>query len=165
MLVNFKRDFFAADGTLYSKGTREFNGPVEDKNGNSLLPSTAQIVDENGHLPVQANTPKAGHGAKPLEEQVLDLIPGAGETHQIQQADGGGAAPVLTAEERHDKETAAEKQRSEEREAAKKGDDAEAKELAKDVKTGVANAEKAAEQVKEMTDPLSPFNSPTKPKK
>lgn len=121
MLVKFKRDFFGADGVLYPKGTREYNGDLEK------LPSDAVVVSESGSLPVHSNTPKAGFGAKPLEEQVLDLIPGAGETHQIEPAGGNAAG-----------------------EPDKKAEAVEKKE----VEAGVKAAEAAAERVKEASDPV-----------
>lgn len=120
MLVKFKRDFFGPDGVLYSKGTQEYNGEVDK------LPSDALVVSESGTLPVHSNTPKAGFGAKPLEEQVLDLIPGAGETHLIDSAGGNTSNET-------DNKSAAEK---------------------KEVEAGVKAAEAAAKQVEKVSDPI-----------
>lgn len=121
MLVSIKRDWFGPGGKIYTKGTIEYNGP-EDQ-----LPSDAVVVSEDGSFPVRENTPKAGFGAKPLEEQVLDLIPGAGVTHTISSA---GAATATKATEKEDAE------------------------LKKGVAAGIAEAEKAAEAVKQVSDPV-----------
>jgi hypothetical protein len=154
MLVNFKRDFFSASGAYYEAGTREYNGPVEDKAGNSLLPSDAVIVSEDGSLPFQPNSPipKPGFGAKPLEEQVLDMIPGAGDDHQIHAADPGSAPTPLTQEQKEEKEKAAgEAAVVEKTDEQKAADD----ELAKSVEDSLPAAEAAAEEVKKIVDPIS----------
>lgn len=147
MLVNFKRDFFGPGGVLYTKGTREYNA---DEN---LLPRDAVVVSKQGHLPVQENTPKAGHGAKPIEEQILDMIPSAGKTHQIEPADGGHA-PALTDDQK------AERQKEND-DAARKADEARAEEakkadadLAKSVEKALPLAQKAADAVAKANDPL-----------
>ena len=153
MLVNFKRDFFGPGGVLYRKGTREFNGEAE------LLPRDALVTSKEGHLPVQSNSPKAGHGAKPLEEQVLDLIPGASPTHQI-DVSATSRAPALTEDERKQREADADKAREESRKKL----DTENKDLVAETEAGVKNAEKAAELVEEATDPLAAIMSGDKGK-
>ena len=159
MLVKFKGDFFAPGGVLIEKGLREYNGP-EDQ-----LPSTAVIIDRQGRLPLQSNSPKAGHGAKPLEEQVLDLIPGAGVTHQIDNTPAP-KAPELTAEQKAEKQkevSAAAEAAS--KETAKAQEKADAN-LVTETKEGVKAAEAAAAKVEAATDPITdPFAAPVKPKK
>lgn len=81
MLVKLSNDWF--DGQTYHKKgvTFEYHGKEED------LPNGAVILSENGTLPVGANRPKAGHGAKPVEEQIMDMV---GGTDNHQQSVGGG---------------------------------------------------------------------------
>ncbi len=152
MLVNFKREFFGPGGVLYQKGTQEYNGDPD------LLPTDALVVSEKGTLPVRENTPKAGHGAKPLEEQVLDMIPGAGKTHQIDVT----PAPdlVLTDAQREEKEKEAAKVAADDEKAKAKADDAEAKDLKESVEKALPAAEKAAEAVAKATDPLDILKDP-----
>lgn len=154
MLVNFKRDHLGPGGVYYKKGTREYNGDPE------LLPRTAVVVSENGSLPVQSNSPKPGFGAKPLEEQALDLIPGASPTHQI-DVTSTPTPPPLTEEERKTREAEAEKARAEDRKEDEKAEE----ELKKETEQGLKNAEKAVKKITEATDPLEDILSPTKPKK
>lgn len=158
-LVNFKRDFFDRDGKYYTAGTHEYNGPTEDKAGNPLLPSDAVVV-EGAALPFQQESPipKPGFGAKPLEEQVLDMIPGAGDDHQIHSA--GGAPAVLTDEQMQQK-LAAVGTTAPADEDRKKADE----ELAASIAEAAPKAEAAAEVVKETVDPLSIFNDDSKPTK
>lgn len=159
MLVKFKNDFFAPGGVLIEKGVREYNGE-EDQ-----LPSSAIIVDRQGRLPVMSNTPKPGHGAKPLEEQVLDLIPGAGVTHQIDTTPAE-RTPALTEEQRKDKQTENDKLAADAAKDKAKEDEKANATLAADVKAGVAAAEAAAAKVEAATDPIAdPFAAPVKPKK
>lgn len=150
MLVNFKRPFFSPSGNLIPKGTQEYNGP-EDQ-----LPRDAVVVSKEGHLPVMSNTPKPGHGAKPVEEQILDMIPGAGLTHQIDTTPTP-EAPALSEEERKELEKA-------NADAAAKGDDERVKaaekkdaDLAADVAKALPAAKEAAERLSLATDSLSPF--------
>lgn len=83
MLVKLKNDWF--DGQAYRKKqvVFEYHGEMED------LPSSAEVVSEKGTLPVGANRPKAGHGAKPVEEQIMDMV-GGSDNHQ--QTVGGPTA-------------------------------------------------------------------------
>lgn len=158
MLVSLKRDFFGPGGVLYKKGTVEYNGAEES------LPSDAVIVSENGRLPVRSNTPKPGFGAKPLEEQVLDLISGAGVSHQIDVTPGKDAPRLTEAERKEQDEKAA---KAEEAAAAerKKQTEKEDAELKADVAEGLKNAEKAAEAVTKATDPIQGlFTDDEKPK-
>ena len=161
MLVNFKRSFFSAGGVLYEQGTREYN-----EGGPETLPSSALIVSENGTLPVRSNSPKPGFGAKTLEEQALDLIPGASPTGQIPS---GGVNPhavsPLTIQERLD--AAQERQRAEEATEAERVEKAKAEDeaLKVEVEAGVANAEKVVEQIGKTTDPLSKLDELSPPKK
>jgi len=147
MLIKLKRSFFSADGVLYPKGLVEYNGDPKQ------IPSDAKIMSKDGTLPVRENTPKAGHGAKPLEEQVLDLIPGAGVTHQLDLTTT--AAPTLSDAEKKEKQEANDKAAAEaDKDKAKAADKASAEDK-KEVAEGLKNAEKAAEAVKEATDPLA----------
>lgn len=160
MLIALKRDWFAPGGVLYKQGTVEYSGPEEE------LPSDALIVSENGRLPVRENTPKAGFGAKPLEEQVLDLIPGAGVSHQMPVGAPSAPAPKLTEAEREkaeaDTETA---HKAAEAEKAKQVE-ADNKVTKKEVAEGLVNAEEAAKLVTKATDPLEAiFDKTTAPKK
>lgn len=150
MLVQLKSDWFAPGGVYYTKGTVEYNGDEDD------LPSTAVVVSKTGTLPVKANTPKAGFGAKPLEEQVLDMIPNAGETHMV-STPGGDDDIDLSDDEKAERQAEANATRGEERKEAAKDDAAEAKAAQKDVDKHVKQAEKAADTIAKATDPLDPF--------
>lgn len=146
MLVKFKRPFF--DGaTLHPKGTAEYNGDPAN------LPSDAVVLDKDGYIPVMENTPKAGFGAKPAEEQVLDLIPGAGKTHMVDPV--AASAPTLTSSEKLAKELENAENEAKTSETETKAEKKALDDEKKDVAEGVKNAEKAAEKVKEITDPLA----------
>lgn len=160
MLIALKRDWFAPGGVLYKQGTVEYAGPEEE------LPSDALIVSENGRFPVRENTPKAGFGAKPLEEQVLDLIPGAGVSHQMPVGAPSTPAPKLTDAEREKAGAEAEEARkAADAEKAKQADAANTA-TKEDVAKGLANAEAAAKLVTKATDPLEAiFDKTPTPKK
>lgn len=160
MLVSLKRDFFGPGGVFYGKGTVEYNGDEK------LLPSDAVIVSEGGRLPVRENTPKPGFGAKPLEEQVLDLIPGAGVSHQI-DVSAPVKAPVLTEEQRKERQAENDKAAEAARVEAAKQTDKDNAELKSEVEEGLKNAEKAAEAVTKATDPIQGLftDDKAKPKK
>lgn len=147
MLIKLQRGWFSPDGVLYQKGVIEFNGDV------STLPSDALIVSEKGTFPVRENTPKAGFGAKPLEEQVLDLIPGAGKTHQLDLT--STSAPVLSEAERKAKEEELAKEKAADDKADAKDQEKALAEQKAEVEAGLKNAEKAAEKVEQVTDPLA----------
>lgn len=90
MLVNFKRPMFGSDGHLYGPGTVEVSKEL------APFPKDAIVVSEDATLPPNAVPTKAGYGAKPEHEQVLDMIPGASPTHQITRI---AAAPPIVNEE------------------------------------------------------------------
>lgn len=157
MLIALKRDWFAPGGVLYKAGTVEYAGSENE------LPSDALIVSENGRLPVRENTPKAGFGAKPLEEQVLDLIPGAGVSHQMPVGAPAAPAPALTDAEREKADAEAEEARKAAEAEKAKQTEAENKVTKEDVAKGLANAEAAAKLVTKATDPLEAIFDKSKP--
>lgn len=83
MLVKFKRNWFGPDGKTY-KGLDEVPNDYADQ-----LPTDAIVMSDDGTLPSNAVPVKAGFGAKPEFEQVLDQIPYAAPTHMISHATGG----------------------------------------------------------------------------
>lgn len=154
MIVQLTNDWF--DGfTLHRKGRIEYNGDP------AKLPSKAVVLSEKG-FPVEstANTPKPGFGAKPAEEQVLDLI-GAGPTHQIDVGpDAGGITPAPDNPEKDEKD--AEKEKAEADAAQQKQHDEDVKDAKADLAKALPLAEEAAKQVQKATDPLFPAEKPKK---
>lgn len=149
MLVRLKNDWF--DGQSFHK-----KGIVIEWNGDKKeLPSDAEVLSEKGTLPTSANTPKAGFGAKPVEEQLLDIA-GAGPTHQIEVA---GPSPTLTDEEREEQEKKDREVREKEAAEAKKKADEQTKEDGKQLEKVLPDLEKAAEEVKKANDPLAALDT------
>jgi hypothetical protein len=150
MLVKLANDWF--DGAGYHKqGVIEYNGEESD------LPSSAVVLSPTGTLPVASNTPKAGFGAKPAEEQLMDAL-GAGPTHQINL--NTGTAATLTDAEREEKAKAsAEAETKRDEAAAKERDDAIAAEQAR-IAELLPKVEEAAKELEKATDPLAIFNEP-----
>lgn len=83
MLVKFKRNWFGPDGKTY-KGLDEVPNDYANQ-----LPTDAIVMSDDGTLPSNSVPVKAGFGAKPEFEQVLDQIPYAAPTHMIGFAHGG----------------------------------------------------------------------------
>lgn len=83
MLVKFKRPFFGPDANLYPAALVEVPSDWSD-----ALPKDAVILSGDATLPSPSVKPKAGFGAKPENEQVLDNIPFAAPTHQIARLTG-----------------------------------------------------------------------------
>lgn len=82
--IKLKRNWFGPDGTRYK--ARDGMIQVTEEVA-AQAPTSAQIFDDNGKsLPSKAPVPRPGHGAKPIEEQRLDIIPGAAPTHQMATA-------------------------------------------------------------------------------
>lgn len=156
MLVKLQNDWF--DGQVFHKKgvTFEYNGDPK------LLPRTAVVLSDKG-LPLTstANTPKPGFGAKPVEEQILDMV-GAGPTHQIETGvvdTGITPAPEPTEEEKAKaSEAEAKAARTEQQEAHDK-DVAEAR---KETEAALIVAEKAVTIVEKANDPFATLSKPKK---
>lgn len=151
MLVKLANDWF--DGFKYhKKGVVEFNGREED------LPSSAVKLTDKG-LPFvsTANTPKPGFGAKPVEEQLMDLV-GASDTHQIEVGPGSSGGITPAPEPSLSDKLQANSEASEKREAARaeqqKRHDADVAEAQKGTEAALKVAEKVAEDVAKSTDPI-----------
>jgi hypothetical protein len=83
-LIKLKRNWFDPSGQR-RKARDGLHQIPDDWIGQ--VPSDATVFDDNGKpLPSAAPVPRPGHGAKPLEEQVLDQLPGGGPTHMISTA-------------------------------------------------------------------------------
>lgn len=77
-LVKFKRNWFGPDGKTYSGLSEVGNDMIYP---NRQIPSDAVVMSDDGTLPSDAVPIKAGFGAKPEYEQVLDQIPFAAPLH------------------------------------------------------------------------------------
>ncbi len=146
MIVLLKNNWF--DGfKWYDKGRVEYNGPKE------LLPSDHVILSEDGTLPVASNSPKAGFGAKPIEEQIMDLV-GMGPTHQI-SFPSDSPKENLTDEEIEEREAQALENRKAAAQVRKDESDAALVALQQETETGIAAAQAAFELVQPTIDPLA----------
>lgn len=154
MLVRLARDWF--DGqTLRRAGI-----PFEYYGEKDGLPSKAVVLSADGNLPDLANTPKAGFGAKPVEEQLLDMA-GAGPTHQIELG-GGAPSDSLTPQEQREKEREATETRKKERDASDPDAEAQLKADKENLDKVLPVIEKAAEDQKKANDPLASLSLGTK---
>lgn len=148
-LLKLKRNWFGPDGVRYR--ARDGLHQVSDEVA-AQAPSDAEVFDDNGKsLPSRAPLPLPGFGAKPLHEQVLDLIPGAAPMHVQKIATSD--APTLALDETEQKkvaETIAEREKltAEQAKDPDHGDD-QAK-----IDSGLAVAEKVEEKIAEATDPV-----------
>ena len=149
MLIKLQNDWF--DGQNFHKKlvTTEYNGPKE------LLPSSAVILSEDGTLPVGDNTPKPGFGAKPVEEQILDML-GAGPTHQIETSAGGALPSVRLTQEELDKRSDEARQAADD--AANSSNERReelVKKMQQETAEALPKAHEAAERVEKAIDPLA----------
>lgn len=174
MLVIFKRNWFSPDGIRYRArdGLQEIPERFRD-----LLPKDAEVY-EGGNLPSKSIQPKPGFGAKPIEEQITDLIPGASPVHVLEPNRQSALGPG----EDNTPEGAERRARAAEAEAAlqdRKGTSAEAldkkhAETQEAIDKGLGLAHAAEDVVTIATDPVqaaaeglidaSPVDSPEPPK-
>lgn len=95
--IKLKKNWFGPEGVRYK--ARDGLIQVSEEIA-AQAPTSAEIFDDNGKsLPSRSPVPRPGHGAKPIEEQRLDLIPGGAPTHLISQATGTAPAPGLLDED------------------------------------------------------------------
>lgn len=162
-LVKLRRNWFAPGGVRYRArdGLHQVSQEVADQ-----APSDAIVYDDNGKtLPSRSPVPRPGHGAKPLEEQMLDLIPGAAPTHMIRTT-----GPVISPPQLAPLSEEEQKKLDAEREAANKEAAEKVEQKAKEEKVdeqekidaGLATAEKVAEQAKPALDPVAAASTPGK---
>lgn len=143
MIVLLKSNWF--DGAkLHLQGRIDYSGPKEE------LPATAVILSEDGTLPVASNSPKAGFGAKPMEEQIMDLV-GMGPTHQIIASSDEN----LTDEERAERDASALEDRKAAAQARRDASDVELEKLREETERGLAAANTAFAAIEPAIDPIA----------
>lgn len=165
MLLKLKRNWFGPNGVRYR--ARDGLHQVPEAIA-AQAPSDAVVYDDNGMaLPSRGAKPLPGYGAKPLHEQLLDTIPGAGVSHVEKSASGGSIDnPVgMSDEDREKAEKEAEKDREKQAEAEHKEEQSKVTEALKKVPELEENIQKATDPVAEAskTGPApKPQASPTK---
>jgi hypothetical protein len=96
--IKLRRNWFGPDGIRYK--ARDGMIQVTDEVA-AQAPTTAEIFDDKGkQLPSRAPVPRPGYGAKPIEEQRLDIIPGAAPTHLINVAPDDAEVGALDDDDR-----------------------------------------------------------------
>jgi hypothetical protein len=173
MLVKLKRNWFGPDAKRYRVRENLHQVPDEWKD---LVPSDAECFDDHGiALPSRAPVPRPGYGAKPIEEQILDVV-GSGTVKVTGTATT--SAPPMTPEEKAEDDKKAEaameefqKLRQEAEDAKENGDEQsridellkKADEFAKEHK--LANDPVAAAAEKQSHQPATPAKPTTPAKK
>lgn len=150
--VRLKRNWFGPGGTRY----RQRDGLIEvPDNYVPLLPSDAEVFDSGGRpLPSKALEPVAGFGAKPLHEQMLDLIPHAAPMHVEKTAVSGvsAVAAPLTEEEKKEHDKAAEASVDVLRAASQGGDPRDREKRHEEEQTAIQKGVELAADLKEEQD-------------
>lgn len=150
--IRLKRNWFGPNGVRY----RARDGLIQVPDAYvDLAPSDAEVFDDNNQpLPSKSKQKMPGHGAKPLHELNMDLIPGMAPTHMIATVATEAPRPPLSDEERKKHNEAAEKAVDDLRLDSRKASSEAQKEEGEAIQKGIDLVQELQEKQAEANDPI-----------